>query len=111
MIDFRSDTVTKPSREMLEVMTKANVGDDEYGEDEEFNQLQDECAEIFGMEAGLFVSSGVMGNQISISLHTNPGDEIICAEDAHIRNYEKGAASILSRIPVSYTHLTLPTKA
>jgi len=100
MIDFRSDTVTKPSREMLEVMTKANVGDDEYGEDEEVNQLQDKCAEIFGMEAGLFVSSGVMGNQISISLHTNPGDEIICAEDAHIRNYEKGAASILSRIQI-----------
>jgi len=100
MIDFRSDTVTKPTKLMLEAMTNAKVGDDEYSEDPEVNSLQDYCADLFGMEAGLFVSSGQMGNQIAISILTNPGDEVICTEGAHILSYEKSAAAQLSGVQI-----------
>ena len=68
MIDFRSDTVTKPSKEMLEAIVNARVGDDEYSEDPEVNELQEYCASLFGMQAGLFVTSGQMGNQLAISV-------------------------------------------
>ena len=100
MIDFRSDTVTKPSKEMLEAIVNARVGDDEYSEDPEVNELQEYCASLFGMEAGLFVTSGQMGNQLAISVLTNPGDEIICSEGAHILNYEKAAAAQLSGVQI-----------
>ena len=98
MIDLRSDTVTKPSKEMLDEMVKAQVGDDEYGEDPTVNELEKFCAELLGFEAGLFVSSGTMGNQISLLIHTNPGEEVITSSDSHIKNYEHGASSFLSRI-------------
>ena len=71
MIDLRSDTVTKPSKEMLNVILESEVGDDEYKEDPTVNELEDSCAELLGFEAGLFVSSGTMGNQISLLNHTN----------------------------------------
>ncbi|MEC7820176.1 MAG: GntG family PLP-dependent aldolase [Actinomycetota bacterium] len=100
IIDFRSDTVTKPSKEMLEAIVNARVGDDEYSEDPEVNELQEYCASLFGMEAGLFVTSGQMGNQLAISVLTNPGDEIICSEGAHILNYEKAAAAQLSGVQI-----------
>ena len=100
MTDFRSDTVTKPSKMMLEAITKANVGDDEYSEDPEVNELQDYCANLFGMDAGLFVTSGQMGNQIAISILTNPGDEVICSDGAHILNYEKSATAQLSGVQI-----------
>ena len=98
MIDLRSDTVTKPSKEMLDEIVKAQVGDDEYGEDPTVNELEEFCAELLGFEAGLFVSSGTMGNQISLLNHTNPGEEVITSSDSHIKNYEHGASSFLSRI-------------
>ena len=98
MIDLRSDTVTKPSKEMLDEIVKAQVGDDEYGEDPTANELEDFCAELLGFESGLFVSSGTMGNQISLLNHTNPGEEVITSSDSHIKNYEHGASSFLSRI-------------
>ena len=98
MIDLRSDTVTKPSKEMLNVILESEVGDDEYKEDPTVNELEDFCAELLGFEAGLFVSSGTMGNQISLLNHTNPGEEVITTSDSHIKNYEHGAASFLSRI-------------
>jgi threonine aldolase len=98
MIDLRSDTVTKPSKEMLDEIVKAQVGDDEYGEDPTVNELEKFCAELLGFEAGLFVSSGTMGNQISLLIHTNPGEEVITSSDSHIKNYEHGASSFLSRI-------------
>ena len=98
MIDLRSDTVTKPSKEMLNVILESEVGDDEYKEDPTVNDLEDFCAELLGFEAGLFVSSGTMGNQISLLNHTNPGEEVITTSDSHIKNYEHGAASFLSRI-------------
>ncbi len=87
-VDLRSDTVTRPSPEMRRAMMEAEVGDDVYGEDPTVNQLEQRAAEIFGREASIFVPSGTMGNQIAIKIHTRPGQEIICEERAHIKDYE-----------------------
>lgn len=95
-IDLRSDTVTRPSLEMREVMNNAVTGDDVFAEDPEINDLQNRCAEMFGMEAGLFCPSGTMTNQIAISVHTRPGDEVICDKLSHIYNYEGGGIARLS---------------
>jgi threonine aldolase len=90
ILDFRSDTVTKPSPEMRSFMAQAPVGDDVFGDDPTVNELEDLGASIFGMEAALFCSSGTMTNQIAINVHTKPGDEVICHEEAHIYRYEGG---------------------
>ena len=83
MIDLRSDTVTKPTPEMRKVMAEAEVGDDVWGDDPSVKALEEKTAEILGMEAAVFMPSGTMTNQVAVRTHT----------------------------PVSYTHLTLPTKA
>lgn len=88
MIDYRSDTVTKPSAAMLETMFKANVGDDVFEEDPTINELENFVAEMFGMQASLFCPSGTMTNQIAIKCHTQPGDEVICDKLSHIYQYE-----------------------
>ncbi len=98
MIDLRSDTVTKPSPQMREVMANADVGDDVYGEDPTVNRLECIAAELLGKEAGLFVPSGVMGNQLCLRLHTNPGDEVIVESTSHLIRYEGGSASSLSGV-------------
>ena len=98
MFDLRSDTVTKPSKEILESAFNAELGDDEYIEDPTVNSLEDECANLLGFEKGLFVSSGLMGNQISLLIHNDPGTEVITPHDSHIKNYEHGAAAFLSRV-------------
>ena len=90
MIDIRSDTVTQPTREMLAAMLQAQVGDDVFGEDPTVNALQEKAAALFGKEAALFCPSGTMSNQIGIKIHTQPGDEVICDELAHIYLYEGG---------------------
>lgn len=90
MIDFRSDTVTKPTQAMKEFMFKAPVGDDVFGEDPTINELEAFAAELFGKEAALFCASGTQTNQIAINVHCKPGDELICAADAHIYKYEGG---------------------
>lgn len=90
LIDFRSDTVTKPGPGMLEAMHKAVVGDDVFGEDPSINELEQLAATLFGMEAAIFCPSGTMTNQIAIKCHTQPGDEVICDESAHIYQYEGG---------------------
>ncbi|MGV3629996.1 MAG: threonine aldolase family protein [Bacteroidota bacterium] len=89
-IDFRSDTVTKPSPGMLEAMFSAPVGDDVFQEDPTVNRLQIMAAEQFGKEAALFCSSGTQTNQIAINVHVKPGGEVICHEDSHIYKYEGG---------------------
>ncbi len=89
-IDLRSDTVTRPSPAMLEAMIHAPVGDDVFGEDPSINALQDYAANLFGMEAALFCSSGTQTNQIGIKLHTQPGDEVICDALSHVYLYEGG---------------------
>ncbi|MBS1934612.1 MAG: aminotransferase class I/II-fold pyridoxal phosphate-dependent enzyme [Bacteroidetes bacterium] len=90
IIDFRSDTVTKPSPEMLKAMMNAEVGDDVFVEDPSVNKLEEMAAEMFGMEAAIYSPSGTMSNQIGIRCHTQPGDEVICASNAHVYIYEGG---------------------
>lgn len=90
MIDFRSDTVTKPTKEMLEAMFNAPVGDDVFSEDPTVNELQEFAAAFFGKEAALFCSSGTQTNQIAINVHVRPGGEVICHEESHIYKYEGG---------------------
>jgi len=97
-IDLRSDTVTKPSKPMLEAMMKADVGDDVFGEDPTVNLLQERVSGILGKEAALFVPSGTMGNEICIKAQTQPGDEIIVEEDSHIFVYETAGPSLLSGV-------------
>ena len=89
-IDLRSDTVTRPTPEMMEAMWRAEVGDDVFGEDPSVNALQAFAADYFGMEAALYCSSGTQTNQIAIQVHTRPGDEVICASLAHVYLYEGG---------------------
>jgi threonine aldolase len=89
-IDLRSDTVTKPSKEMLECMLNAPVGDDVFGEDPTVNELEKYAAEIFGKEAALFCSSGTQTNQIAINVHVTPGGEVICHKESHVYKYEGG---------------------
>ena len=95
-IDLRSDTVTKPTPAMRAAMAAAEVGDDVYGEDPTINRLEARAAEIFGREAGLFVPSGTMGNQIAIRLNTQHGQEAICEARSHIVEWELAMASSFS---------------
>ncbi len=98
MIDLRSDTITKPTKEMREAMVHAEVGDDVYREDPTVNQLEDLAADILGKEAALFVTSGTQGNQIAVLTHAKPGDEMIIEADAHIFYYEAGAVAALAGV-------------
>ncbi len=95
-IDLRSDTVTKPTKPMLEAMFSAKVGDDVFGEDETVNKLEAKAADMFGMESGLYCPSGTMTNQIAIKLHTKPADEIICDFSSHVYQYEGGGIAFNS---------------
>ncbi|MEY3541816.1 MAG: hypothetical protein RLZZ204_628 [Bacteroidota bacterium] len=90
IVDFRSDTVTKPTPAMLEAMHNAAVGDDVFGEDPSINALEEHAAALFGMEKAIFCPSGTMTNQIAIKCHTQPGDEVICDELSHVYQYEGG---------------------
>lgn len=94
MIDYRSDTVTKPSKEMLDAMFNAPVGDDVFGEDPSINELESFTASMFDMEAALYCPSGTMTNQIAIKCHTQPGDEVICDTTSHIYQYEGGGIAL-----------------
>ena len=96
MIDYRSDTFTKPSPEMLNAMFHAEVGDDVFGEDPSVNHLEAMSADMFGMEAGLFCASGTMTNQVAIKCHTQPGDEVICDKLSHVYIYEGGGIAFNS---------------
>jgi threonine aldolase len=96
MIDYRSDTFTRPSPGMLEAMFKAEVGDDVFGEDPTVNKLEALGADKFGMEKGLFCPSGTMTNQIAIKCHTQPGDEVVCDKMSHVYVYEGGGIAFNS---------------
>ena len=97
-INLISDTVTKPSSEMLAAMMIANVGDDVFKEDPTVNALEKKVADLFGKEAALFFPSGTMANQTAIKLHTNPGGQLICDKYAHIYNFEGGGVSFNSGV-------------
>src|ERR1700681_1247551 len=90
MIDFRSDTVTKPTPGMVDAMMKAEVGDDVFREDPSINRLEKKMAELFNMESALYCQSGTMSNQVAIASHTRPGDEVICEQESHVYYYEGG---------------------
>ena len=90
MIDLRSDTVTRPSKKMMQFMMEANVGDDVFQDDPTVNLFEQKTANMFGKEAGLFCPSGTMTNQIALMVYLKPGDEVICSSEAHIYNYEGG---------------------
>ncbi len=96
VIDFRSDTVTKPGPGMKEAMINARLGDDVFGEDPCINELEALAAGMFGMEAAVFCPSGTMTNQVAIKCHTQPGDEVICDESAHVYQYEGGGIAFNS---------------
>lgn len=96
MIDLRSDTVTRPTPAMRKAMATAEVGDDVLGEDPTVNLLQDRVASLLGKDAGLFMPSGTMANQVAIKTQIQPGDEIIIDKDAHIYYYECAATAVIS---------------
>jgi threonine aldolase len=96
VIDLRSDTITKPTPAMLQAMMAAEVGDDVWGEDPTVKALEEATAKRFGMEAGLFCPSGTMTNQIAIKVLTQPGQEVVCAANAHIYLYEGGGIAFNS---------------
>ncbi|WP_298896097.1 GntG family PLP-dependent aldolase [uncultured Psychroserpens sp.] len=98
IIDLRSDTVTKPTKGMLDAMMTANVGDDVYKEDPTVNALERRLANMFGKDQALFFPTGSMANQTALKLHTNPGEQVICDKYSHIYNYEGGGASFNSGI-------------
>jgi threonine aldolase len=104
IIDLRSDTVTRPGKEMLECMFKADVGDDVFGDDPTVNLLQEKMAAMFGKEDALFCPSGTMTNQIAVKAHTQPGDEIICDITSHVYNYEGGGIAFNSGCSVRLVH-------
>jgi threonine aldolase len=97
-INLISDTVTKPSPEMMQAMFEAKVGDDVFKQDPTVNAFENMVADLFGMEAALFFPSGTMANQTAIKLNTNPGDQIICDKWSHIHLYESGGASANSGV-------------
>ncbi|NIK11340.1 low-specificity L-threonine aldolase [Alkalibacillus sp. S2W] len=98
MIDLRSDTVTKPTQAMREASFHAEVGDDVYEEDPTVTKLEEKAADMLGKEAALFVTSGVQGNQIAVLTHTQPGQEILLEEEAHVFYYEGAAISAFAGV-------------
>lgn len=99
-IDLRSDTVTKPTPQMLQAMMQAPVGDDVFGEDPTVNQLEEKCAKLLGMDGALFCPSGTMTNQIGIKVLTQTYEEVICYKGSHIYKYEGGGLAGNSNVSV-----------
>lgn len=98
IVDLRSDTVTLPTEAMRQAMYQAEVGDDVYREDPSIRKLEELAAEMTGKEAGLFMTSGTMGNQVAILTHTHKGDEVICEAEAHVYYYEVGGMVTLAGV-------------
>ena len=98
MIDFRSDTVTRPTTAMRAAMLQAELGDDVYGEDPSVNRLQQDLAERLGFAAALFVPTGTQCNLGALLTHCQRGDEYLVGADAHTYKYEGGGAAVLGSI-------------
>ncbi|MCK5576354.1 MAG: low-specificity L-threonine aldolase [Sphingomonadales bacterium] len=104
-IDLRSDTVTKPTKEMRAVIANADVGDDVFGDDPSVNALQDFAANLLGKEAALFCPTGTQSNLVGILAHCQRGDEYIVGQSAHTYLYEGGGAAVLGSVqpqPLEY---------
>ncbi|GMQ48574.1 low-specificity L-threonine aldolase [Vibrio sp. 10N] len=97
-MDFRSDTVTKPTQAMRDAMASAPVGDDVYGDDPTVNELESWAAERHGFEAALFTTSGTQANLLGLMAHCQRGDEYLCGQQAHNYKYEAGGAAVLGSI-------------
>ncbi|TXK70907.1 low specificity L-threonine aldolase [Mesonia sp. HuA40] len=97
-IDLKSDTVTRPTPNMLEHMLNARVGDDVYKEDYSVNELEKKVAALFDKDCALFFPTGTMANQAAIKLHTHPGEQLICDKWAHVFNYEGGGVAFNSGV-------------
>ena len=104
IIDLRSDTVTVPSKGMMDAMMSAEVGDDVFAEDPTVSLLEKKIALMFNKESALFCPSGTMTNQIAIKCHTQPGDELLCDVNSHIYNYEGGGISSNSGVQAKLLH-------
>ena len=114
IVELRSDTFTRPTREMLKAMAEAELGDDVWGEDPTAISLQEHCAELAGKEAGLFVPSGTMGNETALKALTNPGDDVIVEARSHVVLYEHGAPGVISGVvlrPIESTDGRVPLEA
>jgi len=98
MIDFRSDTVTKPTKEMRLAMMNAEVGDDVLSEDPTVNLLEETAAKMLGKDDALYVPSGTFGNQLAILTHNKRGDEIIVKDDTHVVQYEVAASAVIAGV-------------
>lgn len=96
IVDLRSDTVTQPTPAMRKAMYEAEVGDDVYREDPTITKLEELGASLTGKEAGLYMTSGTMGNQVAIMTHTKKGDEVICEQEAHVFYYEVAGIACLA---------------
>ena len=101
IIDLRSDTVTRPTPAMREAMARAEVGDDQFGEDPTINRLQERVAAMLGHEAGLWLPTGTMADQVAIRTLTRPGDEVLAAREAHILWHEAGGTAGTSGVQVT----------
>ncbi|HBZ18576.1 MAG TPA: low-specificity L-threonine aldolase, partial [Betaproteobacteria bacterium] len=104
-IDFRSDTVTKPTLEMRAAMASAEVGDDVYGEDPTVNELESLASQMSGKESSIFVASGTQSNLLALLVHCERGDEYIVGQQGHTYKYEGGGAAVLGSIqpqPLDY---------
>lgn len=98
IIDLRSDTVTRPSCAMRDFLSRADVGDDVYGDDPSVHELEDYVADLLGKESSLFVSSGTQGNLLSLLSHCERGMEAIAVDTSHIAHYEAGGSAVLGGI-------------
>jgi threonine aldolase len=104
MVDLRSDTLTRPTAQMRRAMAEAEVGDDVYGEDPTVRRLEETFAELAGKEAGLFVPSGTMANQVVLRMLGRAGTTVLCGRSSHIASFEAGVAGMNSAAQI----VTLP---
>lgn len=98
MIDLRSDTVTRPSQAMRELMAAAPVGDDVWGDDPTVQELEAKAADLIGTESAIYASSGTQTNLLALMAHCQRGDEYLVGQNAHTYKYEGGGAAILGSI-------------
>jgi threonine aldolase len=98
IVDLRSDTFTLPDENMRRAIYEAEIGNSGYGEDPSVNQLEQEVADYFGLEAGVFLPSATMAGQIAISVWSRPGDVVIIEEYGHDYYFETGAMAAIAGV-------------
>ncbi|MCP9945319.1 aminotransferase class I/II-fold pyridoxal phosphate-dependent enzyme [Streptomyces somaliensis] len=106
MLDFRSDTVTRPTEAMLAAMVAAEVGDGGYGEDVTTNELERTCADMLGMEDAVFMTSGTLSNQCALQIHAGRGDEVIIDQSSHLNTFESGSCAQLGQVALNMLETT-----